>query len=260
MEHLKFNINSKLEKNELLDLPMLLVFDMDSTIIETNTDDNVIEYLNTQLKRKITDIDYSRDWTIIMTEIYKSFKELNLSISDIKRIVEDISLNDGFKEVFDYISNNKNNFESIIISGSNTLFVDWVLRKNGLHQIFSKIFSNKARISEDNLLCIEPYHNHNCRECNACQCKRIILTEFLSERSKLNRQYSNIVFVGDGENDLCPGKIFSVNDYICGRENYHLDNHIRSLKKQNVFNYKFNYLSWKSGFDVLRLIRKLCRK
>lgn len=241
--------------------PVLLVFDMDSTIIEKNTDIGIINLLNSRSETKIESFDYTKDWTITMREVFQSLKKLNFSVNDLKSIVETIELNEGFKEIFEFLSENKNDFESIIISGSNTLFVDWVIKKNKIDNIFTKIYSNKANICDQNLIRIDPTHAHECNTCNPCQCKRIVLKDFLAEKRKVNNIiYDSKVFIGDGENDFCPGKDFGKEDYVLGRNGFHLDLYVKKLMHEKKFGYPYNYLSWKNGHDIMKVLKRLVRK
>jgi len=240
--------------------PVLLVFDMDSTIIEKNSDIGIIDLLNSRSEKKIESFDYTVDWTLTMREVFQNLKKLNFDVNDLKSIIESIKLNEGFIEIFEYLSQNKNLFESIIISGSNTIFVDWVIKKNNIENIFSNVYSNKAVLCQENLIKIEPCHSHVCQVCNPCQCKRIVLNDYITEKQKLNKFYSQKIFIGDGENDFCPGRDFSQNDYVLGRYNYHLDIYVKKLMKEKKFNYRYNYLSWKNGHDILNVLRKLVKK
>ncbi len=249
------------EKKSLnLDEPVLLVFDMDSTIIEKNTDLGIIDLLNLRSERKIDGFNYSKDWTITMRDVFQNLKKLNYNVNDVKSIIESIELNDGFKEVFHFLTENKHIFDSIIISGSNTLFAEWIVKKNKLDHLFHNIYSNKASICEDNLIKIERCHTHECESCNPCQCKRIILNDYLKEKQIQNKLFSRKVFIGDGENDFCPGKDFDNNDYVLGRYNFPLDLLVNKLMSQKKFSFKYNYLNWKNGHDIIKILRMLKKK
>lgn len=256
------NLNNPNQNNlNNLNNRVLLVFDMDSTIIEKNTDIGIISLLNSRSENKIENFDYTKDWTITMREVFQNLKKLNFSVNDLKTIIESIELNEGFKEIFDFLSENKHSFESIIISGSNTLFVDWVIKKNGIENVFTKVYSNKADLCEQNLIKIDPTHAHECDSCNPCQCKRIVLKDFLEEKRKMEQVfYTNKVFIGDGENDFCPGKDFGREDFVLGRSGFHLDLYVKKLMNEKKFGYPYNYLSWRNGHDIMKVLRKLARK
>jgi 2,3-diketo-5-methylthio-1-phosphopentane phosphatase len=204
------------------------------------------------------EFDFKIDWTETMNSVFKNLKELNMNIdiSQIKSIVESNELNDGFSDIFEFLSLNKNSFESIIISGSNILFVDWVTKKHNIDHIFTKFYSNKAFECKENIIKLHPTHKHDCEICNPAQCKNKVLSEFLNENKKINKFFDRKIYIGDGENDYCPSKLFHENDYLCARENYKLDKMVKNIQYENKLNIKFNFLSWKNGHDVLRLLRK----
>lgn len=65
----------------------------------------------------------------------------------------------GVKELFEYFENNKDKFELIIASDSNTYFIDWILEKLNFPNLFSRVFTNHAR-EEKGLLVVDHHHVH----------------------------------------------------------------------------------------------------
>ena len=80
-------------------------------------------------------------------------------------------------------------------------------------------------------------------------CKKTALQYFIQQQhEQLTDQYDKIIYIGDGENDLCPALSLSANDLVCPRQGYKLE----SLLKQHCVQAKI--VSWKDGTDLLKYI------
>lgn len=235
---------------------ILVVLDLDFTILSKNSDYVFLDLLSRdsfnylEEKRKI-----SKNWANHMQEVYKKMKSDNVPIEKIKERVEDIPLNPGFNEFFDLIRNQRDNFETLILSGANTLFLKWVLQKNNLEDLFPNFYSNIAVPDESQVISIKPAHSHNCENCDESQCKRILFNNHIQENSLNMDMYSNIIYAGDGENDYCLSTILRENDILFPRNNFPL--HEKLFKKGFAKNLRCNICIWDDGFGILNEIKKL---
>ena len=50
----------------------------------------------------------------------------------------------------------------IVISDSNSVFIDHIMKTRGLHHLVDKVFTNPATWNKDGKLLIEPYHYQVC--------------------------------------------------------------------------------------------------
>ena len=71
------------------------------------------------------------------------------------------------------------NIDVIIVSDSNTLFIQWVLEKNGMEDMVKDVFSNPAWFDEKGYLRIKCHHDHSCKFCPVNMCKFEILQEYI---------------------------------------------------------------------------------
>jgi len=72
--------------------------------------------------------------------------------------------------------------EIIIISDSNTIFIDHILSGNQLEEVFSAIFTNPAHWDEEetNFLHLKPFHhNDDCNLSGANLCKGKVLYDYI---------------------------------------------------------------------------------
>merc|ERR1719369_3283 len=141
----------------------------------------------------------------------------------------------------------------IIISDSNSVFIDHILKEKGLSNLIEKVFTNPARW-QGGKLCIEPFHHQEvCKLSNVNLCKGQVMEEFLAECRKKNRRFSFIGYVGDGKNDFCPGLRLSESDVLFVREGYTLQNVIKEDEENKV---KSDVCYWTSGKTILAKLKE----
>lgn len=235
---------------------ILVVFDFDHTILTDNSDIVILKLLSDSgFNELTTKRQTSINWAHFMQEVYKKMNDENIKIERIKEIVEDIEFNPGFIELFEFLKSNQKLFETLIISGANTLFLKWILQKHNLTDLFPIYYSNIAEPCQNHIIKIEPYHTHDCLSCDQSQCKRIILKEYLETKKIENTYYSNLIFIGDGLNDYCPATFFMEGDILFPRYEFPL------YKKLDLEGYKdklrcgIHY--WKDGHKIIEVISKL---
>lgn len=237
---------------------ILAIFDMDHTILDLNTDIELIKMLINKCPDKINAIKIEDNWADYMSKVMDIMKSEGFAISEIKSFIETLELNIGFKDLFDFIKENQNKFEVIIFSGCNTIFVEWVIRYRKLDNLVYKYYSNVAEYTNDGAIAIKSTHFHDCKECDRSQCKQTLLIDYLSEREKENITFKNKIFIGDGSNDFCLTKVLSKNDLVCYRIGFSLEKKIkRWLEFNNTEDYVCKLLPWNTGFEIIESLRVL---
>ena len=117
----------------------------------------------------------------------------------------------------------------IIISDSNSQFIEHILKFRKLDKLVEKIFTNPASWSEDETLLIQPYHHQDhCKLSTKNLCKGQIMEDYLKSCGKT---FSYICYVGDGKNDFCPSLRLAAGDIVCVREGYSLQKYIPQMDK-----------------------------
>jgi len=236
----------------------LVVFDLDHTILDLNTDTELIKILAEKCPDKISKVKDQNNWATYMNDVMDVMHEEGYDVPEIKNIIENLEYNIGFKDLFSFIEQNKNRFEVVIFSGCNTIFVDWIIRKKKLDNIIVEYHSNLAEISKDGKIKIRSTHLHECKECDLSQCKQKLLKDYVSRRDAQNIKFKNVVFVGDGKNDFCLTKVLSKNDLVCYRIGYKLEEKIAKWKKDNfVEEVEYQSLPWNTGFEIIEKLKIL---
>lgn len=77
---------------------------------------------------------------------------------------------------------------------------------------------------------------------------------YVAERAAVGVTFSQIAYVGDGRNDLCPSLRLSEKDLIFPREGFLLDKLIRDMQNQEDLRLKVKIHTWKTGSDIMRVI------
>ena len=246
-----FDMNSSTLKKKIL-----VVLDLDFTILSKNSDYVFLDLLKPESfneleqKRKV-----SKNWANHMQEVYKKMKADNVPIEKIKERVENIAFNPGFHEFFDLIKSKKDIFETLILSGANTLFLQWILEKHDLVDLFPNYYSNIAVPDESVVINIKPAHVHDCNNCDESQCKRILFNRHFDENSLNLNSFSNIIYAGDGENDYCLSTNLRKDDILFPRNDFPL--YEKLYNRDYVKNLNCKICVWDDGFKLLEEVNKL---
>lgn len=234
--------------------PMLVAFDFDHTIADDNSDIVVRKLLPSAKINDIKHLYRSDGWTAYMQKIFNLLHTNGYTREEITSAVNKIPFTPGLDSVLHYLK--ENNCDAIIISDSNSVFIqDW-LHSNGFAHAVHSVFTNPASYNSEGGLDIDMYHVQDwCKLSTVNLCKGHILENFISEKVASGVSYSKVAYVGDGKNDYCPILRLSSNDLAFPREGYAL---IDILTKNELLTdnpVKASVHPWKSGIDILDVIK-----
>jgi len=201
---------------------VLLVFDFDHSLAAENSDLSVIKLApNGKLPEEVSSLYSDGGWTKYMGEIFRYLHGIGKTPQDILSCMADIPLTDGMQQLLDF-TETKDIFEHIIISDANSVFIEHILKQHKLLQLF-KVFTNPAQFQDNGLLTLQKYHSQDwCNLSTDNLCKGHILQEFISERMKNGVLFHNVLYIGDGFNDLCPGLTLRSQDLLLPRAGFRL--------------------------------------
>lgn len=234
----------------------LIAFDFDHTIVDQNTDFVVQQLLTDKsaITTEIKDLHKTSGWTVFMQAIFSLLNRNHIHRADILKCIDDIPEVNGMLQTIVSLKD-EHNFDIIIISDSNSLFIDSWCRANRLSHCFERIFTNPGKFeATTDLLCIEPYTNQtDCQMCPVNMCKGSVLQTFLDERrsSRGMPPYDQVVYVGDGRNDMCPIFRLAKNDMGFARRGYYMDKHIEECLLQANRTLDATLIRWSDGQDLL---------
>ncbi|GLI67566.1 hypothetical protein VaNZ11_011792 [Volvox africanus] len=117
-------------------------------------------------------------------------------------------------------------------------------RQRPLSSAFLSIHTNPAVIDPaTGRIRVSPYHGvdpgsvappHSCPRCHPNLCKRAALQGLLEEQATRGVLYRQVVYVGDGRNDLCPCLALRPNDVVMARSGFALHKLLAPCITQNA--------------------------
>lgn len=275
---------NKEEEQKELQKNIIVCWDFDWSLINENSDYFVQEKLyGSEYTTKIypslrekafeegtkvfTDFMNNVSWPKIFNEFNLNSKSFGLLLSDIPIFKENLHIVNNINK---YSNNNNSgtnrfNINQYIISNSNQVLIDIILKKNNLNgNVFKndQIFTNPGWFDiKSGILRCDRYHNRiingkiiNKHECNICAknlCKGKILSEEILIRHNKPYTHKNvIIYIGDGGNDFCPSTKLTENDYVFVRQ-FSESKGLEEKLKIDGHKLKCNILKWKNGADLL---------
>lgn len=234
----------------------LAVFDFDHTIVDGNTDIVARKLLkNDQVPESVRVLHQTHGWTLYMQEIFKLLKKHNISKGTVKNAIILIPAVPSIKKLITTLVTQRN-YDAIIISDSNSLFINDWLEANNMKEYFHSVFTNPAKYNKDGLLEIQGFHEqHTCKLSTVNLCKGKIMCDFIKAQKNLGVIYEHVVYVGDGKNDFCPILRLNQNDFACAREGYALVDVLDKNKTEHLYEKVLAQVCvWKTGQDILNFV------
>ena len=217
----------------------LFAFDFDHTLIDANTDTFILEITqNSKIKAQFE--AWRRDhlcWTECMRRLFKELHAETVSPSEIVSHMEKIKIPSQRLRMLHFLSKQPGT-ELIIISDSNTVFIDTILKSHGIHSYFKKVYTNPAEFNSEGLLEIRECHvNNTCDHSPPNMCKDRILREHI-ESMGVTRAEQRIVYVGDGSGDFCAATGLTAQDFVIARKGYSLASKLSIFQSTGQLNVK----------------------
>ncbi|XP_062566127.1 pyridoxal phosphate phosphatase PHOSPHO2-like [Saccostrea cucullata] len=241
---------------------ILFAFDFDHTVIDENSDLYCKRLApDGKIPQEIEDTYSDVGWTKYMGLIFEYLHSHGVTEQHFRECMNEIPLTKGMRELIEYATENKH--ESIIISDSNSWFIENILNESGLKDAFSEVYTNPAQYDAEGRLTIEFYHKQDwCDLSTVNLCKGHILQEHVRRREQEGIRYKCVVLVGDGSNDFCPALRLTENDYVCPRISYRLWKKIQKLESDqgavsNGHKLRAQVVNWTSGLDILEFLKSL---
>lgn len=239
-------------------MKFLLVFDFDHTVIDENSDTWIVKCApDAKLPDEVRNSYQTGHWTEYMGRVFKFLGDSGIGEDEMKRTMLTIPFTGGMKDLLEFVGKHKDLFDCIIISDSNAIFIDWILKASNFCQVFNEVFTNPASFDGRGYLTVENFHAHSCAQCPVNLCKRKVLEEFL-ESSKQRIKYSQILYIGDGGNDLCPVMCLKKDDVVMPRCGYRLQKMLSQLS-QDLVPLEASIVSWSSGTEIQAYLELLIK-
>ena len=233
----------------------LLIFDFDKTILDDDSFGHIIFKTLTKEELQIIYNNRHDHWVDGYNYALKQIKSHNFSKDDFNNMLNELSLTKGLLDLFSYIKQHKDKYDSIILSSNYTYIIKYILNKFNIADLFIDIICNPSREAnpeeKEQFIYVLKKQPHDCKECNPCACKNNEFKEFCSNHDM--GIYNNIFFICDGFNDLCLAKNLGKNDITLVRKDFVL---YKKLKENNnINNLTCKVETWESGNDIINLLK-----
>lgn len=163
---------------------LLFVFDFDHTIVEKNTDVEiqVIPGKSGPLPKDLTKGARKNGWTEFMGKVFEFHAKNGVTQEDYRKVMQAMTLVPGMIELIKAIKSDWLG-EVVIISDSNSFFIQEILVHRGLDQLIDKVFTNPAEFDANGCLKIHPFHEQtHCPFSPKNMCKGDILSQYLDDK------------------------------------------------------------------------------
>ena len=148
----------------------LIAFDFDQTIIDANSDTAVIDLIHGPVPDEAQKLYADDNWTDYMQAIFRLLHAQGAKKKRYDDLLASLPFVEGLPDLLQWLVSN--DFEVIVISDSNSYFIDHVLTTHDLDGLVTRVFTNPARFDENGVLLIEWYHVQDyCNLSNKNLCK-----------------------------------------------------------------------------------------
>lgn len=238
---------------------LLVAFDFDHTIIEANSDIVIRKLIpNNEIPDDIKHLYRSDGWTTYMQEIFKILHRIGISKEKVIQTCHTFEETNGMINLITELKKTLG-ADIIIISDSNSVFIEEWLKYHNLSRHIDRVYTNPAKFNEEGLLTIQKYHKQDwCKLSTKNLCKGYILESYIKEQIVKKGCYNVVAYVGDGKNDLCPIlKLRSV-DHCFPRIGYTLMNSINEVQASKTQLIQAKIHPWNDGDEILKILKQIC--
>ncbi|AES67879.2 putative hydrolase [Medicago truncatula] len=234
---------------------VVVIFDFDSTIIECDSDNWVLDEFG--LTEKFYQLLPSMLWNPLMDKI---MNELHAQGKTMEEIVEVLNRTPIHPRIIPAIEAAYSlGCELRIVSDANIFFIETILKHHGVLNCFSKITANPSYVNGEGRLIICPYHDylkssHGCNLCPPNMCKGKVMEMF--QNSLDDEGKKKIIYLGDGSGDFCPSLKLKESDYLMPRMNFALSD----LVSKNSNDIKAHVHGWRDGEELENVLLHIINK
>ena len=192
----------------------LFLFDFDETLSIRSSCYPIEELAPDREKLRLDEIDtryekIHRCWSKRMTEVHERLAEQSVHSQQLIKAFRALELSPGTEELFRAI--NARHHRIVIVSNACDLLIEECLRGHDLLQYVEKIESNPVR-QIDPIMVIAEHTDPSLNQCQLCEpnlCKGSVIEEYRHRNPD-----HGLIFVGDGDNDVCAALRLNQTDYV----------------------------------------------
>ncbi|KAF5453034.1 hypothetical protein F2P56_027981 [Juglans regia] len=234
---------------------IVVVFDFDKTIIDSDSDNWVVDELGaTDLFNDL--LPTMPNWNSLMDRMLKELHARGKTIEDIADVFKRIPIHPRIVPAIK--AAHALGCDLRIVSDANTFFIETILKHLELREYFSEINTNPSLVDEEGRLRIFPYHDshkppHGCSLCPPNMCKGLIIETI---QASVSEEEEKFIYLGDGSGDYCPSLKLRDGDHVMPRKDFP----VWDLICKNPLLIKAEIHEWIDGEDLERILLGLINK
>ena len=237
---------------------ILLLFDFDETISNETVTYRAMQSLLTEEEyqniKKFS--DNNNNWIIAANEVLKLYTKKGITLEQLNSKFETVEMSPGMPKLFEYIKQNKNKYDLVLLSSSYEYLLNHMLKFYKISDLFDEIFcpvSKMGKTGDDQLIYVTQKYTHNCKNCNPSGCKTKDFNVFCENKDI--SVYCKKIFICDGGNDFCLAKNLDGNDSVMVRKNFGLYKKLNNegMKKE----LKCQVIEWSNGEEIVKYLKNL---
>ncbi len=238
---------------------LVIFFDFDDTLVDGNSEFSTFPMWTPSLNWLCLGYYMAKGrWNDYVQKVFDHHHSHGVTKEQLFEIVERVRIGDGMEELLRALKTELDPpAEVVVMSNSNTLFIEHLLRKFGVDALVDKVLANPAEFEASGRLkrgsYAKPGEDLTCPTCPwpLNMCKGRLLNEYLDGRRNSGEQLV-VAFCGDGSNDVCAMLALREADLALPRRGYSADK--RLAKRTDV---KATVLQWANGKDILEAVRNV---
>ena len=183
---------------------LIMFFDFDGTIIKGNSEHAVIPRVTLKYSYLSMGLAWFRGrYLELMQSMYRDQHKSGVTKEQMLAKLDGFELVPGMEDLFARLGD-EFDAELVVISNSNTLFVDHILARHRMKKNVAKVIANPAEFGESGMLNLSAQGEYSCQRCPPNLCKGSVVEQYLAGSG---REFDVVGFAGDGPNGkrLSPG-------------------------------------------------------
>lgn len=198
-------------KENFQDIEKLVIFDMDNTILRGSFIKTCAKEFD--FERELTEIVIGNDNAIIRTKLIAQLLK-GKSIAQLLSVVDSIEITKNFELLIHHLK--ENNYKIGIISDSYDCITNHLKNKFNLDFTFANELEFSKSMATGEVKIPSLFLTNSSSICKHDYCKMNALLNFTKRQ---NIDIKNIIYIGDGENDICSIKNVGIGISFCSTNN-----------------------------------------
>jgi len=199
----------------------IVFFDFDNTISTCDVFDDMVMRFSKDKRWMGLEKRWKEGKIGSMECLAGQLEGIRITKNDLDMHLSSIRLDPYFKKLVHFLDSKK--VKKIILSDNFDYILKRILNHNSLRKL--KIYSNRLQFAKDRLIPRFPFRSKHCQVCAHCKTKNLL--------ANIDKD-SIIIYVGDGNSDICPAEYA---DIIFAKEDL-----LKYCKDKKINCFKYNSL------------------